>query len=362
MERKLTMAQNELAPLIANLASKALSQAAVHALKARDAAANIGSAAVAHAPEVGAAVASRASDVKSTAAERLPQLGAAAASRAHSVAGGELPKLLRPTRGKVIAGLAFGAAMGAFFAYVMRYFDPHVRVNTQSGPTYVITERTEAGDPLRVMVAGNVYQSATYLDEKWNELPFEYYRAFDRMFDTPVNIERVLMLGGGGFAYPKHLLTTHPEVSMDVVESDLKVIQLALDYFYLDKLMETCGERLGVHEQDAMTYLQTTQESFDVIVNDVFRGAIPDEALASPAGAQLAHARLNPGGLYLVNVVAYPDEKNAYAKLGELAATLEQAFEHVWIIPSTDEEFSEDENYLVVASDTDCSFPSSIPY
>ena len=274
-----------------------------------------------------------------------------------------LPRISRPARKAAIAGgLVLGLALGGIAFLLARHFEPHVRLHTQSGLTFVITERTREGEPLRVMVAGNVYQSATFLGERWNELPFEYYRAFDHMFETPLSIERVLMLGGGGFAYPKHLLTTHPEVSMDVAEPDLKIIELALDYFYLDRLMDVCGNRLGVHEQDGLAYLQATQHTYDVIVNDAFLGAEPDEDLASLAGAQLARARLNPGGLFLTNVVAYPCKDDAYAGLAQLSATLQRAFEYVWIIPSTDEEYSEEENYLVIASDLEYAFPDSIPF
>lgn len=71
---------------------------------------------------------------------------------------------------------------------------------------------------------GGVLQSATYLDERWATCPFAYLRSFDHLFEAalpeapdPLVVNRVLMLGGAGFAYPKQLLLEHPGVALDVV-------------------------------------------------------------------------------------------------------------------------------------------------
>lgn len=72
----------------------------------------------------------------------------------------------------------------------------------------------EGGDEVRVLVQGGVYQSASYVGERWAEPVFAYYRAFDDVFEAEDamrdayghGINRMLMLGGGGFAYPKFAL------------------------------------------------------------------------------------------------------------------------------------------------------------
>ena len=100
----------------------------------------------------------------------------------------------------------------------------------EAGPAYVDTVYDDDGSPVRVLAVGGAYQSATYLGERWFELPFAYYKSFDRMFDAAAQglaIDRVCMLGGGGCAYPKHLLMTRPEVGIDVVEPDSGVVDLS---------------------------------------------------------------------------------------------------------------------------------------
>ena len=101
-------------------------------------------------------------------------------------------------------------------------------VHTRVGIARVKGIRGEHGEKIRVLQQGGVYQSATYVGERRFEPVFAYYRAFDAMFEAePVlcaasghGVERVLMLGGGGYAYPKHALTQHAGLVMDVVEID----------------------------------------------------------------------------------------------------------------------------------------------
>lgn len=255
-----------------------------------------------------------------------------------------------------------GALAGAFVALGTARIDPHIRLFAKHGPVFVHTTRTESGRRLRVMEVDGVYQSATYLDSHRNELPFAYYRAFDRVFDAGMPMRRMLMLGGGGFAYPKHLLTTRPEVSLDVVEADQSVVFLALDYFYVDKLMEAYGERLSISINEGLPYLQTRDASYDAIINDAFAGAQPDDGLATMETVHLIRAHLNPGGLYLVNAVAYPNRNQGYAYLESLVAKLRTVFAHVWVLPSSDGALSDEENYLVIASDGNYAYPDAIAY
>ena len=67
------------------------------------------------------------------------------------------------------------------------------------------------GSPVRMLSVGGVLQSATYTDERWDRCPFAYLRAFDHLFEAePVlSVERVLMIGGAGFAYPKQIGRAH---------------------------------------------------------------------------------------------------------------------------------------------------------
>ena len=117
-----------------------------------------------------------------------------------------------------------------------------------------------------MLVQGGVYQSASYVGDRWTEPVFAYYRAFDDVFEAQDamraacghGIDRMLMLGGGGFAYPKFALMSHEGLRMDVVEYDAEITRLARRWFYLDELERMVGDRLCVITAEARSYLGVT--------------------------------------------------------------------------------------------------------
>lgn len=159
-------------------------------------------------------------------------------------------------------GVALGAAaLGGALAAGARCIQ---LVRTRAGRARVKVLKLEDGSEVRVLAQGGVFQSATYLGERWSEPVFEYIRAFDTMFEAlpqmrawyAHGIGRVLMLGGGGFSYPKALLAARDDVWMDVVEADPAIVQMARRWFYLDRLEQEVGPRLGICTEDARVYLE----------------------------------------------------------------------------------------------------------
>ena len=140
-------------------------------------------------------------------------------------------------KSKKSIGLALGAlgvaGVSALLAYGVRKADPRF-YRTKFGPAVVCTTTGPDGRAVRLLLVGRSVQSATYVDEEYRAEPvFDYYLAFDLMFDAKPDIERVLMVGGGGYAYPKRIIATRPEVYMDVVEIDPAITRIALTDFYL---------------------------------------------------------------------------------------------------------------------------------
>ena len=157
------------------------------------------------------------------------------------------------------------------------------------------------GSLVRMLSVGGVLQSATYTDERWDRCPFAYLRAFDHLFEAEpaLPIERVLMIGGAGFAYPKQLLSDHPGVKLDVVEIDPAMVALAREHFFLDRLerrlaAEGRGDDLRIFVEDGTTFLQDGGRGFngyDVIINDAFVGRDAVPFFASDEGIAAAKAR-----------------------------------------------------------------------
>lgn len=221
------------------------------------------------------------------------------------------------------------------------------------------------GEPVRVLQIGGVYQSATYLDERRMEPVFSYYRAFDHAFSLRPDTHRVLMIGGGGYAWPKHVLATRDDVSLDVVEIDASVTEAARRWFFLDEAMALHPGRCRLITGDGRAVLEagavSAGEPYDAIVLDAFEGAEPVRALATIEAARAVRANLVADGLALANVVSA--EAGADIEfLRDIAASFAEVFAHVHVIPCEDDPFAVEDNYLLVATDANWPAPDAIPF
>lgn len=225
----------------------------------------------------------------------------------------------------VVAGVALGAAALGAAAVAVRAACLQV-ARTRNGLARVKRVHDESGDEVRVLVQGGVYQSASYVGERWADPVFAYYRAFDDVFESEDamrdayghGIDRMLVLGGGGFAYPKFALMSHEGLRMDVIEYDGEITRLARRWFYLDELERSAGDRLRVITAEARSYLGVTSAGhrrYDVVVSDCFGGAEPVRELATVEALRLVRGSLNPGGIYVANIVSANEGSDVPARL-----------------------------------------------
>lgn len=271
----------------------------------------------------------------------------------------------RPFGPTLAAAAAVGVAgLAAAGAVVARAADAHL-VRGALGTALVYTRRCGAEGRVRVLRSGGVYQSATYLDERRMEPVFAYYRALERVFEIVPNARRVLVVGGGGFAFPKLVAARHPGVTVDVVELDPKVIEAARRWFYLDEavaLARSGGGDLRVACDDGRAVLdRALPGSYDAVVLDAFVGAEPVRALATVEAARAARSALGPGGALVANVVSRGGGSDVSFLRSHVGSLLE-AFAHVAVAYATDEGRSDEDNYLVAASDAPIDLPDAIPF
>ena len=232
---------------------------------------------------------------------------------------------------------------------------------TMFGKAEVFTLQTEDDTPVRVLYVDGGFQSATYLGEDRFQPVFAYYRAIDFVFQLGRPIHRMLMIGGGGFSYPKYMLmnenSLHQDARMDVVEIDPAIVDIARRHFFLDEVEWLHGPfgtgRLGIIVADGTQVLRASaSDAYNVVVNDSFDGTDPTDVLLSPDALAQAKRVMTADGIYLVNAIAEDAEQAA-----PLAHALHGVFAHVYLLPCTDEEFDGSSNNLIVASDVPCSFP-----
>lgn len=218
------------------------------------------------------------------------------------------------------------------------------------------------GELIQALVVGGAIQSATYMGARAYEPVFSYYRAFDCMFEGDREVRDVLMLGGGGYSYPKHFISTQPDARMDVVEIDPTITQLALNHFCLQQLLDEFGrDRLDLITADARTYIDSCTKTYDVIANDCFSGTEPVRSLMTAEAARNFARCLVPGGLYLTNVVSQQEGTDA-TTLSQVAAALSEVFANIQVIPCSNADFSAEDNYLVAASNGPLNLHGAVPF
>lgn len=276
-----------------------------------------------------------------------------------------------------VAGvLAVALVLVLAVAWARLVRDLHV-VRTADGIALIYDIAGPEGERVRVLRQGGVYQSATWRGARRFEPVFAYHRAFDCAFDLVDGARPVaaadravpggcaiaaLAFGGGGYAWPKHALTEHPDLALDVVEIDPAVTAAARRWFFLDELERIAGGRLRLITADARAYLESADAPvYDIIVSDVFRGAEPVRALATVGAARAVARHLAPDGVYLMNVVS-TREGSDLGFLRDEVATLLEVFACVRVVPAEDDDFGGEDNYLVVASDRAFDLAGAVPF
>lgn len=238
-----------------------------------------------------------------------------------------------------------------------------LKFDTMAGPCRVFTVERKEGLVRMMNVAGTM-QSGTYLDDDtYCDLAFSYTRDYDCMFLAGVPVRDVLVLGGGGYSYPKHLIAHRPETFVTCVEIDPVVTAIARRYFFLDRLFEEYDldetGRLQLVEGDAREFLEQSDERYDAIVNDCFAGMSLVESLATREAALLYHKHLREDGVYLSNVIGAVEGPRSRA-MRRILRTLASEFAHVYVLPGQPAALSNCDNNVVIATDGDWLFPGAI--
>ena len=147
-----------------------------------------------------------------------------------------------------------------------------------------------------------VPQSGVDLDDP-GYLEFEYVRRIGHVADLafpPGEPLRVLHLGGGALTLPRYLQHTRPGSRQLVAEVDDALTRLVRE-----RLPLPAGHRIRVRAADARAVTESARAaSYDLVVADVFAGAVTPAHLTTAEFAAATARVLRPGGVYAVNVAA----------------------------------------------------------
>lgn len=316
--------------------------------------------------------------------------------------------------------LAFALVADAIFVaalVILRRRGVYLRLRSKFGPIMVFDSTDDDGVPVRLLNVGGKFQSVGYVDEGLRyELACVYHRYFAEILSIAANpgsvAERAagrgapergttgrdgtgcdvahdagsdnagsdnagqnlgqerpwsgdaLVIGGGGYSFPKWLVAHCPQARVTVVEIDPVISDIARRRFFLDDLIRDFGAtpgdahatpsdtspgRLRLVCDDGWAYLRGCGRHFDLIVNDAFGGRKPLGPLKTSEGARGVREHLSKHGIYLANVISALEGKRA-RPLEESLAACKGTFAHVYLIPERPEEPEREGDNVLIAS------------
>lgn len=164
----------------------------------------------------------------------------------------------------------------------------------------------------------------SYMNENTGEMGAKYLTYYDLFAYYNKNANKTLMIGGAAYTYPKHYLKKYENKTIDVVEIDKKMTQIAQEEFGL----EIANPNLKIYHQDGRSYLNTSKEKYDTILIDAFKGLNVPFELTTYEAMKKAKELLNDNGIVITNIISSLEGKNAKFVKHEYA-TYESVFDKV---------------------------------
>ncbi|AGG66589.1 spermidine synthase [Corynebacterium callunae] len=135
---------------------------------------------------------------------------------------------------------------------------------------------------------------------------------------------RITHLGGGACTMARYFADVYPQSRNTVVELDGELARLAREWFDIPR-----APRVKIRVDDARKVAETfTPASRDLIIRDVFAGAVTPQNFTTVEFFEHCHRGLAAGGLYVANCGDHSDLRGAKAEL----AGMMEVFQHVAVI------------------------------
>lgn len=215
----------------------------------------------------------------------------------------------------------------------------------------------KTGEPIRELQINTESNSAMFLERQG--LVFEYTKYYRLAEHFNPGFQTALMFGGAAYSYPKDFIENYDSATLDVVEIDPKLTELAREYFELQD-----NPRLNIIHEDGRTYLNKTEKKYDIIFGDAFTSfySIPYQLTTIEAVAKTYNS-LNEGGVAIINI-ATAIEGNAGKFLRAELATYQEYFPQTFIFPVSfpnNGDFFQNVILVAIKSETPASLTSDNP-
>jgi predicted membrane-bound spermidine synthase len=217
----------------------------------------------------------------------------------------------------------------------------------------VLDVSADPASPVRRLVLDHLSHGTSARD-----LPRTMFSEFTAMFDAIARgrLEpgpfSAFFIGGGTYSVPR-AWADRKTGPITVAEIDPQVTRSAIENFWLEP------EYMRIVDEDARVALQKRAGArYDVIVGDAFGDIAVPSHLITQEFFRLVRSRLSDDGVFLMNVVDFPERLHA---LSAIAATLRSVFPSVEIwTEQTRPAPGEQRVFVLVAADRPTAFSSVV--
>jgi spermidine synthase len=249
-------------------------------------------------------------------------------------------------------------------AWGLPFAPPGAHFDTLYNHILVADQKRFDGRRVRYLMTGAVHEGAQSVvyPEAPDELASDYTKFYDLAFHYRPMAKKILMLGGGGYCVPRHLLATR-NVSVDVVEIDPGITAVARQYFFL---RDEGDPGLSIRHEDARMFLNREAEkrkgAYEAIFADVFGSwySIPFH-LTTVEAARAMGELLDEDGILVSNVISSLRGPGS-GVLGGIYAALSEVFPRVLVFPASrpQPEYAESrQNVMLMAFKSEKTFAAA---
>lgn len=239
--------------------------------------------------------------------------------------------------------------------------DPTVLYEAETPYCHVKVRQVTERPDRRAFWQDQLMHSEIVIDDVTNLQYFytEIYAAVTHHLAERTNAPSMMVIGGGGYAFPQYLKAKWPAGQVDVVEIDPGVTEAARQAFGLDE-----SDGIRTIQMDARNYVEQLLESgadgtpegyYDLIFEDAINDYSVPFQLVTQEFTEKVRRLLADDGVYMVNLIDTYDNARF---LGAVYNTLREVFDHVYVVTSPGDLPSLRNTFVVVASPQSLDLPA----
>lgn len=213
--------------------------------------------------------------------------------------------------------------------------DPSILYKAETEYCYVAVKQTSENPDRRMFIQDKLKHSEIEMDDLDNLMYFytHIYASITHGLRPEAKPLTAMVIGGGGYVYPRYMEKHWPGSQIDVVEIDAGVTEAAHAAFGLPR-----DTTIRSHTLDARNFvdgllLQEQQgksvPKYDFIYEDAINDySVPYQLVTQEFNEKIVKI-LKPDGVYLVNLI---EVYNSGLFLGSMIHTLEKTFPYVYVL------------------------------